>query len=368
MIHHRTRQKRKIVTFSLLTLLFATIGFILIVWIKSPGESESILDKNGRVLAKSISLMVALPIGGVKQSIIIRGEDRHKPVMLVLHGGPGAPEFPFMKNIGLNLEKHFTVGYWEQRGAGKSFDSNIEPESMTVDQMISDAVEVSKYLQKRFAKRKIYVLGHSWGTFLGSLLVFRHPELYHGYVGVGQMVDQYQGEKLSFEWIKKVVAESNNKTDKTTIKKLNFPDSLADIHVWIDYLKSERALVNRYGGGFKRENYREFDNYKTIIFKTPEYTIRDKLNLTKGLKFSLKYLWDDIIGTDLLEQIDSIAIPVYIFQGTHDYVTPYQNARAFFDQLKAPKKKFFEFQYSAHTPFLDETEKFNKLIEEEILK
>ena len=108
--------------------------------------------------------------------------------------------------------------------------------------------------------------------------------------------------------------------------------------------------------------------YKTILFKTPEYTLQNKVNYLRGALFSIEHLWDDVIQTNLLEEIDSIAIPVDIIQGIHDFQTPFKPAKAFFDHLKAPEKHFHRFEYSAHFPFLDEPEKFNEIIEKIVLK
>ena len=45
--------------------------------------------------------------------------------------GPGIPEKPF-SHVNAELEGEFTVVHWEQRGAGKSYDSRIPPETMNV--------------------------------------------------------------------------------------------------------------------------------------------------------------------------------------------------------------------------------------------
>ena len=133
--------------------------------------------------------------------------------MLFLHGGPGSPEYAFMRYFNPHLENDFIVVYWEQRGAGKSFSKNIPPESMTLEQMVSDTRELSEYLANRFGKKKIYILGYSWGTLLGILTAHKHPELFHAYFGVGQVGDQYRGERVSFDWVKEQAHIQNNKKD-----------------------------------------------------------------------------------------------------------------------------------------------------------
>ena len=101
-----------------------------------------------------------------------------------------------------------------------------------------------------------------------------------------------------------------------------------------------------------------------MVLNTSEYTLGDKFNYMKGNIFSLEHLWPEVINTNLFTAIDSMQIPVYIFQGMYDYQTPHVIAKAFYDQLKAPKKEFFTFTNSAHSPLMEEVDKFNGLVRE----
>ena len=347
-------------------ILLFTLVTLFYIWIKSPGTPATVLDKHGKELTNSISEIIKIPVNGIDQYLIIRGKNANKRVLLVLHGGPGSPEFPFFKDKHLNLEELFVVVHWEQRGAGKSYTDNIPKESMTIQQFIEDGAVVSEYLRKRFQQEKVYLMGHSWGSFLGVLLAHQHPDLFHSYTGIGQVSHQYLGERLSYEWVKTQAKKANNTADLALLAGLTFPDSLANNKTWIDFLTPERELVNKYGGGMKRKDADMIAVYKTYIFETPEYTITDKLNIMKGAIFSIENLWDDVLQTNLSVAVDSLAIPIHILQGVHDYQTPYAPAKAFFDQLKAPQKTFHRFDNSAHSPFVDEPEKFNSIIKEKI--
>ncbi len=352
--------------FSIILLL--TLVTLFYIWIKSPGTPERILDEHGNKLSNSISEIIKIPVNGIDQHLIIRGQNVNKPILLLLHGGPGSPEFPFFKDKDLNLEELFVVVHWEQRGAGKSYYDNIPKESMTIQQFVDDGAVVTEYLRSRFKQEKVYLMGHSWGSFLGVLLAHQHPNLFHSYTGIGQVSHQYLGERLSYEWVKAQAAKANNTADLALLTDLTFPDSLASNKTWIDFIIPERDLVNKYGGGMKRKDADMMAVYKTYIFDTPEYTISDKLNIMKGATFSIEHLWDDVLQTNLSVAVDSLAIPVHIMQGVHDYQTPYAPAKAFFDQLKAPQKRFHRFDNSAHSPFVDEPAKFHSIVKEKILK
>jgi pimeloyl-ACP methyl ester carboxylesterase len=290
--------------------------------------------------------------------MIIRGADSTKPVMLYLHGGPGSPEIAFLKETNTKLEKDFVMVYWEQRGAGKSYSNNMPPESMNLSQLISDTRELSEILAKRFKHQKIYLMGHSWGSFLGILTAYKYPELYHAYFGIGQVCFQYKGERISYEWAKNQANKLNNTDAIKALSAINFPDSLDSVDNWGTFLMVERNWVNQLGGGITHEKTGMWPIVKMVL-NAREYTFIDKINFVPASLYSLEKLWPDVINKNLSDEIDSMQIPVYIFQGKHDYQTPYVLARTFFEQLKAPEKEFFTYENSAHSPNMEEVEKFN---------
>jgi pimeloyl-ACP methyl ester carboxylesterase len=268
-----------------------------------------------------------------------------------------------MKERNRLIENDFVMVYWEQRGAGKSYHSNVPSESMNLEQFIIDAGELSQYLIKRFKKDKIYIMGHSWGSLLGILTANKYPEHFHAYFGIGQIAHQYKGELVSFEWAKEQAQLHNDEKAIRELAGLSFPDSLASNAAWDEFLGVERSYVMKFGGGATHE-MRGILPLVKMIFLTHEYTIREKIGYLKGSDFSVKYLWPEVINTNLFNEIDSMQVPVYILQGLFDYQTPYPVAREFFDHLKAPAKEFFIFENSAHSPNMEEVEKFNSIVRE----
>lgn len=338
-------------------LVFSAIS----LWMKSPGITEPIVDSAGNPVKGSISEIGKIILGGQEQYIIIRGVDSSKPIMLFLHGGPGSPEVAFIKHFNPDLEKDFVMVYWEQRGAGKSYSKKIPPESMNMDQMISDTRELSEYLINRFSREKIFLMGHSWGSLLGILTAHKYPELYYAWFGIGQVGDQFKGEQVSYEWALEQAVERNDNKAVKTLEKLNFPNSDASGDEWIAYLMEERKYVNRYGGGTTREMTGMWPLVKTVL-NSGIYTFGEKLNFMNANMFSLENLWLDVVNTNLFNEIDSMRVPVYIFHGIHDYTTPYPVAKEFYDQLRAPQKEFFRFENSAHSPIMEEPDIFNTIL------
>lgn len=138
-------------------------------------------------------------LGGLDQWIQIRGQDRTKPILLFLHGGPGFPQMPFA-HLNAELEQYFVVVQWDQRGAGKSYSRAVPDESMRVAQFVADAHELVQSLLARFGARKCYLVAHSWGSLFGAQLVARYPELFFAYVGIGQTVDLPQTEQVLYQF------------------------------------------------------------------------------------------------------------------------------------------------------------------------
>jgi len=169
--------------------VFATILIILVLtlFMLSPGKPEPILDGRGKPVPNSLSEKVFVPIGGMSQGMFIKSRNPENPVLLYLHGG--IPDYFLTRKYPTGLEDYFTVVWWEQRGFGLSYNANIPKETMTLDQMISDTKEVTNYLRKRFGQEKIYLMGRSGGSFIGIQVATRAPELFHAYIGIGQMSD-----------------------------------------------------------------------------------------------------------------------------------------------------------------------------------
>ena len=106
--------------FSIILLL--TLVTLFYICIKSTGNPERILDERGNKLSNSISEIIKIPVNGIDQHLIIRGQNVNKPILLLLHGGPGSPEFPFFKDKDLNLEE----GYRAAERCGLSIIAHVK--------------------------------------------------------------------------------------------------------------------------------------------------------------------------------------------------------------------------------------------------
>jgi len=328
-------------------LVLLGIGWL---YLYSSGTTAPIVDMQGRPVAGSIASLECIELNGAKQWILIRGYDTTKPVLLFVHGGPGSPEMPLVTNNEA-LEKRFVVVNWDQRGSGKSYNPAVFNNSFTLGTFIEDAAQLSRMLAKRFEKPKIYLMGHSWGTFLGIQAVQKYPELFHAYFGMGQVANQLVGEQLSYDWVLNQAKQHQNDDQIDLLTRYGRPP-FASGETWINYLLPQRNMVIEYGGSMHTGNINALFIKGLLLCK--EYTLRDKMSYLVGAMATIKRLWQPVVTTNLNQTVPQLDVPVYMFQGVYDYQTPYVVAKAYFDKLKAPQKQFFTFNQSAHCPLFEE--------------
>ncbi len=304
-----------------------------------------------------------IPVNGVQQGMFIQSVDTNNPVLLVLHGGPGSPEFAFNSMMPTGLEELFTVCWWEQRGSGISFKRSVK-NSLTMEQMIDDAIVVTNYLRGRFGKEKIYVMGHSWGSLLGVLTIQRHPERFHAYMGIGQVARQDESERLAYRYMVDAFREAG---DKRMVRKLEKHQIDLGGDISLAYIKVRSQGMQKLGIGMTRQMQSMADAVKLVLgFKG--YTWREKINFTRGSALSVRCLWDDVLLCDLPCQAPRLEVPVYVFQGLYDYQVSYTLAKEYIRGLEAPLKGFYTFENSAHSPIFEEPEKMRQIISQDVLQ
>ncbi|MFD2569587.1 alpha/beta fold hydrolase [Spirosoma soli] len=337
-----------------LGLVLVFVGYI--AW-NSPGETSPILGSDNKPLPNSIAQLEAVQINGTTQWLLIRGHDRTKPVLLFLHGGPGLPELSLLS--GHELEKQFVVVNWEQRGAGKSYSADVFNNDFTVNTFVDDAAEVSRLLARRFHQPKLFLMAHSWGTFLGILLVKKHPELFRAYFSISQIANQLEAEQISYDWVLQQAQQHEKTSQVRKLREQGRPPYPAN--AWLDYLSWQRVLVADYGGGMYRSNF--YPLFIRSILLCPEYTLLDKIHYGFGAMETVRRLWPPVVDTDLFKVAPTLSVPYFLFQGIHDYQTPYPVASRYFNRVQAPQKRLFTFVNSAHSPIFEEPERFMQCLD-----
>lgn len=348
----------------LASVLGVALLLVVVAWL-APGSTAPITDATGLPAPGSIAVLEKVKLGGVEQSVLIRGEDVTNPVLLFLHGGPGTSELGILRAHNLAaLEKRFTVAVWDQRGAGKSFAARRPESGMTVEQLVSDTHELSALLCRRFGQERIYLAGHSWGSALGALAVARHPELFHAFVGIGQVVNVLQGERLSWEW---ALAQAERAHDARSIAKLKAIGRPPYAGALRPKLVAQRRILARYGGEVHGDPRGGAPILLASLLRTREYGWLDKVNVLRGVLEGMRTLWPQILSIDLLQQAPVLEVPVYFLEGRHDHEAPSVLAERYHRALAAPRKTLIWFERSAHFPSVEEAAAFNRFFVERLL-
>ena len=302
-------------------------------------------------------------INGVRQGMFIQGTDAAHPVLLFMHGG--LPEYFLTERYPTGLENDFTVAWWEQRGSGLSYSPGIPPESMTMEQFIADTLGVTDYLRNRFGKKKIYLMAHSGGTFIGLQAAARSPERYGAYVGVAQMVHQLESERRAYEYMLGRFRQAGN--DRMVHKLEAAPVTMAG-GTPAAYLRVRDRAMHSLGVGTAHDMTSVLRGIIWPSLTSPHYTPGEKARLWRGKRSSgVSALWAEMLDVDLAERVTELALPAYFFHGVCDYTVNYQLAQDYVEALKAPLKGFYTFERSAHSPMLEEPQKSQRIMREDVL-
>lgn len=334
---------------------------LLLAW--SPGKLAPFLDKNGKPLAGSIAEKLFVEINGVKQGMFIKGKNLANPLLLYLHGG--TPDYFLTQRYPTGLENRFTVVWWEQRGSGLSYNADFVPGSLTKEQLVADTLAVTNYLRQRFGKEKIYLMGHSGGTFIGIQAAARAPELYYAYIGVAQMSNQHKSEKLAYDYM---LAQFKAAGNSNMVRRLEATPVTMTAPPPAGYGLVRDQAMHMLGVGTMHTMKSVITGLLIPSFQFREYTLGEKLNLWRAkARSGISVVWDEMVTTDLTKQVTTLAIPVYFFHGIYDYTVSYTEAKAYFAQLKAPVKGFYSFEHSAHSPIFEEAYRVQTIMQEDVL-
>ncbi len=359
-----TKRKGKpmitIIAAGIAAIVLLGFGALLVV---SRGIPKPFLDPNGQNTPGSISEKIFVPINGVEQGMIIKGRDSSKPVLLYLHGG--IPDFFLTQKYPTGLDDDFVVVWWEQRGSGLSYDPAMPKEVLNTEQLILDTIDLTNYLRERFHQDKIYLMGHSGGTFIGIQATSRHPELYHAYIGVAQMSNQLQSEKLAYDYmLEKFKADGNS----SMVRKLEQAPVDGNVAPSKAYNMVRDDAMHSLGIGTMHEMKSIVTGLLLESFLNREYTLPEKVNIWRAKSQSgISTMWDQMVVTDLSNQVTELQVPVYFIHGVYDYTVSYSLAKEYFAKIDAPVKGFYSFDGSAHSPMFEEPEKLVNIMREDVL-
>jgi proline iminopeptidase len=310
------------------------------------GDIQKIVTPNG------IDETLVLTLGGARQVVNIRGADRRNPVLLFLHGGPGSVEMPMAWSFQHPWEDFFTVVQWDQRGAGRSYPLNDPAtiaSTLRLERYRDDAVELIEQLRSRLGQRKVFVLGHSFGSAVGLAVAEKRPDLLHAYIGMGQLIDFRENERVGMRRTLETARKRGDvEAERAILALAPYPDAgaftIAKADAW-------RKWANRYGSLAGRRPDADF--YFNATKLSPLYTPQDRKDWATGSGFTVTALWPRLADVSFAK-LRRLDVPVTLFLGRLDTTTPSDIAATWLTRLSAPRRTLCWFENSGHLPMIEE--------------
>jgi pimeloyl-ACP methyl ester carboxylesterase len=324
---------------------------------QSRAEATAIIANARKIVTPNgVERLEKVRIGGLDQWVSIRGADRRNPVLIVLHGGPGYVDMPMSWWFGRGWEEYFTVVYWDQRAAGKTYlladPATVKP-TLTPERMVADAEELIMWVRKEFGKEKVFLLGHSFGSYTGMEVAQRHPEWLHAYIGVCQLTNGPEGERRSWKLTLESARRASNAEAVRELEALA-PYAAPGKRLTIKDIYAERKWVEFYGGtmAYRKDNSAE----SALAELSPDYRDEESQQIWNGNKFSTPILLPEVLSRDL--SVKKLECPLILFEGRHDTNVSAEVAAEWFVKVEAPEKHIVWFEHSAHLPMTEEPGKF----------
>ncbi len=312
-------------------------------------------------MKKVKSILHSIKINNSEQYYTVQTTDKNKPLILFLHGGPGGA------NIGMSsvleakskLTNHFTIIQYDQRGAGKSYYEDMTSDDLSLKLMLEDLKILIDKLLLKFNQKKICIIGHSFGTVLGIRLCKEIPHKINSYIGISQLTNLIESEKLCTSESLKLSDTKKNAKARSMIEESK---KCFDAKKYSEYIMLQRLAMTKIGGFSYNRKPMNPNMLYIISALSPHYSISDAKKMHKGLMFSTEILWNEMMEIDFTTEIDKIDVPAYFLFGEKDIVAPHSVAKKFIDSLDAPEKKTIIFKKSGHSLQMEEKEKYEDIV------
>ena len=309
------------------------------------GMSQEIIQLGG------ISEVREIKMGGISQYIAIDGQKVENPLCLFIHGGPGlaVPYGISARMHYANLTSHCTAVYWDQRGAGKTYDEEMATNLLTLDQLQADAIELVNYLLEEFKQEKLYLVGYSWGSVLGIELVNQIPHQIEAYFGISQVVDPRQSEQLLYQWLIEEFDRLGEIETVKSLKRIGAPpyNQRVSQEVFNQAISSSEA----YRKTTHSQSGSNVLKWLYEVWTSPDLTLREVYEtLVTASKVTLTEsgLWKELSTVNVNEDLQEVKVPVYFISGKDDFICSKDVMLAWSNQLIAPTKEILILNNSSH--------------------
>jgi pimeloyl-ACP methyl ester carboxylesterase len=337
---------------------------VLVAW---PPSTPPVLGDDGGPARDGIAELATVRVGGTDQALLIRASDADSPVLLYLSGGPGQSDLALARVLSEPWTRDFVVADLDQRGNGKSYPAIDPVEDMTLDRAVSDVIEVTEYLAERFDEPKVYLVGESWGTILGVLAVQRRPDLYHAFLGSGQMVNVLETDRRIYRDLVAYAAQAGDTGLAAKLAEIGAPPyrdmpwANSNLLAWYEHLYKPYTPSTGY---LARGDASGLDPFGAL---GSEYAFIEKTNVLRGLIDTFSVMYPQLYTLDFRESATRLEVPVYLLDGAAALDGRRSLALEWFDALEAPLKERFTFDGAAHSVAFEQADEVLRLLNETVV-
>lgn len=353
-MHNKRLKTIAKIVICLITVIIVIGGLMLIY---RQVARNKILKVNKITTENGIDEEFVAEINGINQYFYARGQNKKNPIILFIHGGPGSPVTPMIYTYQKGLESEYTVVNWDQRNAGKTYFLNKDKAdevtaSLSVEQSVNDILGAVNLLKDKY-NNEIIIMGHSWGSTIGTIFASRYPNMIKAYVGIGQNVSINDGEKLIAEETMKVISEKDKDKYSELVKDEN------NINLGSENFNAKKFSEHRKisGSYLMKDTMGDMEFVKTTLL-SPYYSLSDiRWFLMDNLKLQ-KSLLKELGTIDLRKNYTEFKVPMIYIAGDKDWITPYPLVEEYYNQINAPQKELIFIKNAGHTPMMDNSKAF----------
>lgn len=270
--------------------------------------------------------------------IIVGDLDSGKTPLILLHGGPGSTHNYFEILDDVAKDGRAVISY-DQLGCGKS-SMPSRPELWTAETWIEELIALREHLELD----EVHILGQSWGGMMAIQYAVEYdPKGVKSYILSSTLPSAAIWEKEQrrrVSYLPKDMQEAINKAEESG-------DYSSE-----EYIEAVDEFMRRHTAG-------------DITEDSPECLRREKnsgdeayLTAWGQSEFSPSGTLKDF---DYSEEIKDIKTPSLITSGLVDLCSPLI-AKQLYDSI--PNSEWELFEYSRHMPFVEENEKYIKILNE----
>jgi pimeloyl-ACP methyl ester carboxylesterase len=357
------RRRRPPIGTAALGLVVAGLAIIVLL----PRSTPPVIGADGRPVPGSIAELATVRLGGMDQTVLIRAADPDRPVLLYLSGGPGQSDLALVRVLTAGWQQDLVVAALDQRGNGTSYPAIDPLDAMTLERAVDDVIELAELLCDRFDERKVYLMGESWGTILGVLAVQERPDLFHAWIGSGQMVDVVETDRAVYA---DLVAYAERSGDAALAARLadvgeppyrDIPWANANLLFWYELLYPDYTPSEGYRARGEASGLDPFGMLGS------EYDAIAKTNVLRGLIDTFAVMYPRLYDLDLREDASRLEVPVWILDGGAELRGRREPMLQWFAALDAPQKHLVTFQEAAHATGFEQADEVQRLFVEVIL-